>query len=155
MAAQDHQTEVFVVSSDGILSEEEEKEAIDREIQNGADAVIVQPVPGADMEKMLKNVPQKVSVILVESQATEGEGTLDLPTVKPDNFAIGKALGKTLGIISENRAFEAVEDRKEGFRSVADAMGARTVWDLSDLERGEGGGTCHGKAGESRFCNSP
>ena len=50
----------------------------------------------------------------------------------------GNLKGKTLGIISENRAFEAVEDREEGFRSVADAMGARTVWDLSDLERGEG-----------------
>ena len=48
MAAQDQKIEMFVVSTGAGLTLEEERDVILREIENGADAVIVQPVPGAD-----------------------------------------------------------------------------------------------------------
>ncbi len=56
MAAEDQKIEMFVVSTGGGLTAEEAKSMIEREIENGADAVIVQPVPGADTERMLRNV---------------------------------------------------------------------------------------------------
>lgn len=53
MAAKDQEIEIFVVST-GAMTPEEEERIIRREIAHGADAVIVQPVPGADMEERLK-----------------------------------------------------------------------------------------------------
>lgn len=55
MAAEDRKIEMFVVSTGGTLTAEEEKSLIEREIENGADAVIVQPAPDADTENMLRD----------------------------------------------------------------------------------------------------
>ena len=54
MAARDRLTEVSVVPTEGIMTLEEEKELIKQEIYNGADGLILQPVPGSDTEEMLK-----------------------------------------------------------------------------------------------------
>lgn len=56
MAAQDQGVEVVIANTGELLSPEEEYEAVEREISNGADAVILQPVPGAGMDKMLKKI---------------------------------------------------------------------------------------------------
>lgn len=48
MAEQDLEVRMSVVSTGGALTVEEEKSLIEREIDNGAAAVIVQPVPGAE-----------------------------------------------------------------------------------------------------------
>lgn len=116
MAAQDYQIEVFVVSTGGSFSAEEEKEAIEHEIDNGADAVIIQPVMGADTQSMLRKIESKVPIMLVESLVTEDEWVTEFPAVKPNNSDMGKALaeellmdyngkleGKTVGIVSGRR----------------------------------------------------
>lgn len=54
MAAQDREMEVFFVSTGKTLSAEEEYEAIRKEVDNGADAVIVQPIPENNTEELLK-----------------------------------------------------------------------------------------------------
>lgn len=56
MAAKDRQVEVSVVPTEGAMTLEEEQELIEQEIYNGADGVIVQPVPGSDTEEMLKKL---------------------------------------------------------------------------------------------------
>ena len=56
MAAEDRKIEMFVVSTGGTLTAEDEKSLIEREIENGADAIIVQPAPDADTENMLRDV---------------------------------------------------------------------------------------------------
>ena len=53
MAAEDHEVEVFVAGTEGEMTVEEQERVIEQEIDNGADAVIVQPVPGEDTEAML------------------------------------------------------------------------------------------------------
>ena len=50
MAAADKKTEVFVVSTAGSLSVQEEENLIEREIANGASGIIVEPA----MEKKQK-----------------------------------------------------------------------------------------------------
>ena len=65
MAAEDKGIEMIVVSTGGALTVEEEKSAIEWEIDNGADAVIVQPVPSPDAEEMLKKIENKVPVMLL------------------------------------------------------------------------------------------
>ena len=63
MAAEDHEVEVFVAGTEGEMTVEEQERVIEQEIDNGADAVIVQPVPGEDTEAMLKRVENSVPVM--------------------------------------------------------------------------------------------
>ena len=59
MAEQDLEVRMSVVSTGGALTVEEEKSLIEREIDHGAAAVIVQPVPGAEemLRKMANRIP--------------------------------------------------------------------------------------------------
>ena len=152
MAAQDHGIEMFVVSTEGLLTVEEEKRIIEHEVEHGADAVIVQPVPGADTEKMLKTMQKKVPVMLTEYVTSEDEDKSFIPTTQPDNYAMGAALakelihdydgkldGKTLGIFSETVRSEAVIKRERGFCDALKDTGARICWSVSETsgETGE------------------
>lgn len=145
MAAEDQKIEMFVVSTGGGLTAEEAKSMIEREIENGADAVIVQPVPGADTEKMLRNMEKKIPVMLVGCAASKEKGDSVLPTTEPDNYAMGTALaeellkdyngninGKTLGILSEAADSEAAVNREKGFRDVLRDTGAVVSWSVYD-----------------------
>ena len=55
-AAQERGVEAVVVGTESVLTLEEEKELIEAEIDNGADAVIVQPVPEQGAEEMLEKI---------------------------------------------------------------------------------------------------
>lgn len=145
MAAQDQGIEMFVVSTGARLTVEEEKRLIEDEIENGTDAVIVQPIPGDDTEKMLKKMKKKIPIMLLEDVITkdkEGSGFL---TTKPDNYLMGKDLGKellkdygenlknkTIGIVSEMKGSKAVMNRNQGFRDCIKGRGAKIAWSVSD-----------------------
>lgn len=149
MAAEDQNVEMFVVSTGAELTAKELQQMIDVEIDNGADAVIVQPVPGAESEEMLRKINRKIPVMLVE-YAAGGSDSSGLPVSAPDNYAMGEALaeelledyagnveGKTLGILSEGIDSQAVLDREQGFRDVAEAAGATVTWAVSGSFSGE------------------
>lgn len=145
MAAQDYKIEMSVVSTDGPLSADEEKKAIEGEIKNGADAVIVQPVPGADPAEILKKIEKKIPVVLVEDSLP------GIPSVTPDNYAIGRRLaeelledyngkmnGRTLGIVCENEDSGIAGSRREGFLSAVEGRGASVAWSVSTPAREDG-----------------
>lgn len=69
MAAQDHKVELVVASTPNVLTADEQISTIRREIELGSDAVIVQPVPGEDLEQQLKRIDKKVPVMLVQCTA--------------------------------------------------------------------------------------
>lgn len=94
MAAADKKTEVFVVSTAGSLSVQEEENLIEREIANGASGIIVEPANGEKTEKMLKEVEKKVPVVLVESLASSDGTETKMPVTGADNYAMGKALAR-------------------------------------------------------------
>ena len=73
MAAEDQRIEMFVVGTEGMMTAEEQEKIISQEIDNGADAVIVQPVAGKDTEAMLARVENRVPVMLVGSDAAPTE----------------------------------------------------------------------------------
>ena len=150
MAAQDEEIELFIVSMGEGLTAEEEKKAIESEMANGADAVIVQPAPDNDTQNMLKKLEKKIPVILAEESAAGNAKGADLPVVKPDNYAVGQALaeellkdyngkvkGKTLGFVAEYGDSESVRERREGVVSVLKDMGVKTVWEVSDPSKDE------------------
>ena len=124
MAAADKKTEVFVVSTAGSLSVQEEENLIEREIANGASGIIVEPANGEKTEKMLKEVEKKVPVVLVESLASSDGTETKMPVTGADNYAMGKALaeellkdcggnikGKKIGLVSGEENAEAISEK--------------------------------------------
>ena len=145
MAAKDRQVEVSVVPTEGAMTLEEEQELIEQEIYNGADGVIVQPVPGSDTEEMLKKIEKKVPMMLVGSAAAVEEAET-FPVTQPDNYTMGQALaeelirdcadnlrGKSLGIVSRTGDSQAVLDRTEGFQEALKGCGTRISWNVEGI----------------------
>lgn len=142
LAAQDREIEYFVVSTGDISTVEEEIEIIKDEIENGADAVIVQPVPGTDTEKLLKKI--NVPVMLVEYTASMDRNDSIIPVTAPDHYAMGITLaeeilkdyngnieGKTFGIIAQTADSEASANRKKGIEDILNGRGAEISWFIS------------------------
>lgn len=145
MAAQDQKIEMFVSGTEGSLTAKEQAEVIESEVTFGADAVLVQPVQGA--EEILEKIGRKVPVILVEDTFETGT---EFVAVQPDQYELGKVLaeellkdytgglnGKRLGIYSESMNSRAGEQRKKGFEEKLKEAGARIVWETSveDLKK--------------------
>ncbi len=141
MAAEDAGVSVFVVSTGNFLNLEEEMEYVNQEIDNGADAVIMQPLPGAEGEELLKKAIKKVPLMFVEHGLSLKGETDSIPVTKPDNYAMGKALGeellkdysgnisgKRVGILGDIDEMEATRSRREGLLEVLNGTDATICW---------------------------
>ncbi|MDD3339343.1 MAG: substrate-binding domain-containing protein [Lachnospiraceae bacterium] len=149
MAAEDKGLEVFTVSTGAVLTLEEEKTAIEQEIDNGADAVIVEPVPGAATADMLKKIEKKVPVMLVRQTETEEQGVSAFPVTEADNYQIGVDLakevlrdydgniqGKTIGLFMSSVESEAIASREKGFWDYLKDAEVTLGWSLAETEEG-------------------
>lgn len=147
MAAEDSGVEMFFVSTGEELTVEEQQQMIQTEIDNGADAVIVQPVPGA--EEMLLKMERKIPIMLV-GDVPDAPDVSELPAVAPDNYDMGTALakellkdyegnleGKKLGILLESTDSQALLDRKQGFQDMVEKAGASVIWSVESGVSGE------------------
>lgn len=148
-AAEDRDVELFITATQGQMTVEDQKELILEEISNGADAVIVQPLPGAEAEKMLKKAGKKLPIVLVETTVGEKTAPTAFPVLAPDHYAMGVDLakellqdysgrveGKTVGILAEE---ESSRERKQGVLDTLEGTGAVIEWALSEGEAsGEG-----------------
>lgn len=144
MAAEDCKAETFVVNTEGAMTAKEQKSVIEQEIDNGASAVIVEPVPGADSEVILQRIGSHVPVMLAGSTASLSRQKSMLAVAEPDHFKMGKALaeellkdysgniaGKTLGIVSETKKSEASANLRKGFDDGLKGKGATVLWSVA------------------------
>lgn len=142
-AAEDQDMDVFVVSTEKHLSAEEEMRLISYEKEYGADAVIVQPAPGIDMEEVEGKSGRDVPLMLVNCRADEEDAQV-LPSTGSDDYAMGADLvkglledsggrleGKTIGLVSELNGFGIVDNRETGFRSALEGTGGEIVWSVN------------------------
>ncbi len=144
MAAEDEGAEIFVVGTDEVLTAEEEKSLLEEEINNGADAVIMQPVPGEDPKEIVEEFGSRLPIMFVE-YAPDGDGkTSGVPAVGADDYAMGATLaeellrdyggsleGKRLGILSQTTDLTAVYERGRGLGDALEGKGAKNVWIVS------------------------
>lgn len=151
MAAQDQNIEIIVAST-GELGMEEEEEAMERELENGAQALIVQPASGRRTGEMLKRYEKRVPVMLVGGKETEDRKALEIPFTEPDNYGMGEALaqellkdyngnikGKKIGVVSETGDYGAAADRQAGLEGAIAGTGAKILWSVSEpYAKGEG-----------------
>lgn len=143
MAAEDYGTEMFVVSTGALLTVDEERELIEAEIRNGADAVIVKPVPGILAEEMIREMNVRTPIILVGTPDDPTGTIAGIPVVEPDNYEMGRALaeeviadygeelqGKTVGILSKTGRLYASAQREKAFRETLEESGAVIRWTI-------------------------
>ena len=76
---------------------------------------------------MLKDISQRIPVLLVESETLGDKESPEIPVIQADNYSMGRTLaeellkeydgnleGKTIGIAVETEALEATRSRREG-----------------------------------------
>lgn len=143
MAAQDTNTEMVVVTTGGNLTLNEEKELIEQEIQNRADAVIIEPKIKDGTGEILMKFQHKIPIMLIGETLGENGSAGAIPLVKADDYEMGAALarellndysgmlqGKHIGIFSKEDS-KAVSERKRGFEDSIKESGACIEWSLS------------------------
>lgn len=147
-AAGDYNIDLNFVSTGKFASVEEEIALIDRELENGAEGVIVQMVAGTEEIPELSEISADAPVMLLETDITP-EGVYAI--TGPDNAAIGRALAdavkedlgealseKTIGILSGNEKKLSSLQRLSGLHEGLAETGAEILWtlDCANEQRG-------------------
>lgn len=140
MAASDLGIDLSIVSTGGALTAQELEELIRYEIDNGADGIIVQPVPRSGIEQL-----SEIPILLAGAQ-----GSWTFPTVGPDDRQIGTTLaqellrdhggnmeGKVLGVLSEYTEREGASDREQGLLDGLRDAGIQIRWSVSSRDLDE------------------
>lgn len=152
-AAQEENLDLIIVGTGRITGASEERALILQELEDGADALIIQPSPGEETEAMLEETVGKVPVILVPeglvSHASDDqtEETSSYPVIGPDFRKMGGALadmlledyagsllGKKIGIVNHSLNTVQAADTENGFLDGIGGSGCEVVWTLHGLE---------------------
>ena len=140
MAAQERGVEAVIIGTESVLTLEDQEELIQAELENGADAVIVQPVPDEGAAQMLAKVRKKVPVMLVADQVP-ADGTRALGTALAEELLEdfwGNLKGKTMGIISRTTDSSTTAGRMEGFQETLEGTGIELLWCIAgNFDNGE------------------
>ena len=141
-AANEENIQLNYVSTGVLTSEEEQKALIDREVENGAQGVIVQLVSSVDPEQIFGQMDGSVAIMLLESDV-DPEGVYALTA--PDNRKIGTALaeaviadqdgslsGVKIGVLSGSSTLLSMQQRLSGVKDTLEDAGAELVWCIYD-----------------------
>lgn len=141
-AAEDRNIRLNLVSTGEFQSLSEERELIEKELQNGADGIITQLYSSTDTADMITEISRRAALELVD---TDADAEIDVEgkyaSVMPDNSAIGRAIGNELlinygdklkgrkiGILSGNQKQYGMQERMDGFVGSIGNAGASVVW---------------------------
>ena len=143
-AGSDKRAVVEFINSSDISDISDQKTIIDKEIANGADAIITEPVTSVGTEDIIREISNKAVLELVCSNA---EADIDVEgkyaVTMPDNYQIGRAIGseilirhtddiknKTIGIITGDQAREKFSQRYKGLIDSLEGKGVKIVWQV-------------------------
>lgn len=136
--ASEYRIHLNVVSAGKNLSLEEEYAIIKRELDSGAQGLILEPW-GDDEDGSMAGILSGCPTVLVESGVSSMG---DFVTVSPDNYEMGRALaqsvladtenpsGMTVGILSGNQNQLSMKQRLAGFKEALEEAGAQISWEL-------------------------
>ena len=140
MAAEEEGIELAVVDVEEGLDAEAQKKVFEREIEDGADALIVQPVLDKNDQEVLKKIEKRVPVMLVGYEAEKGETRYDLPVIKEDNYERGQALAeemlkdfegnieeKKIGLLLASTDSNMLSSRECGFKDALEDKNANIL----------------------------
>lgn len=131
---------VNVVSTGEFSSIKEECQIIERELENGADGVIVELCSSEDPGGLFAKAISGEKVVLVDN-IPDDSGLY--PAVLPDNYKLGAELakaiingegisleGKTIGILCGNQKKWSLQQRLKGFEDTIADSGAEILWNF-------------------------
>jgi len=137
-AAQDYGAELVMMSTEERFTAEEVGRLLERAVESGASAAIVQPAADGGIREVLDTGSQRIPIMQVGCKTDEAA---DLPVTEPDNYDMGAELarelladcggdmdGKTIGLVSQAGRLMAEEDREKGFSDTLSEEGARVLW---------------------------
>lgn len=140
MAAEEEGIELAVVDVEEGLDAEAQKKVLEREIEDGADALIVQPVLDKNDQEVLKKIEKRVPVMLVGYEAEKGETRYDLPVIKEDNYEMVQALAeemlkdfegnieeKKIGLLLASTDSNMLSSRECGFKDALEDKNANIL----------------------------
>ena len=140
MAAEEEGIELAVVDVEEGLDAEAQKKVFEREIEDGADALIVQPALDKNDQEVLKKIEKRVPVMLVGYEAEKGETRYDLPVIKEDNYEMGQALAeemlkdfegnieeKKIGLLLASTDSNMLSSRECGFKDALEDKNANIL----------------------------
>lgn len=143
-AASDNHIKLNFVSTAEIHNLKEEQILMKRELDNGADGIIIQMVSSYGASEILENISSDVAVMLLETDI-DPEGIY--ATIMPDNAEIGRAIGqslqkdleselegKTIGILCGNQEQVSMQQRLTGFNNSMAGKKIRVKWILESME---------------------
>ncbi len=118
----------------------EQKEIIEREIENGADALIIAPINSQEIKDYINNKRIGIPVIFVESVESSDDSIID---IAPDDYRMGYELGEklvenesdivTVAVVSDNTERDSVALRKKGLLDAIEGkVGKILTWSRSE-----------------------
>lgn len=134
--------EVTLVTMSDTAGAEEQKKLLQREIDNGADALMIAACDSAEMKQYIETLPDEIPVLLVES----GIGyTEDKLCISADNYTMGQILGEAVAenerpevkvaIICDHEQRDSVAERYQGvYDSLVEDVDRITIWKRKENE---------------------
>ncbi|UZT82352.1 substrate-binding domain-containing protein [Caproicibacterium sp. BJN0003] len=124
-AASDYKVEltpVYLSKEDDV---QEQIQMLEREVENGADAIVIAPVNSEDLEEPIRKAARSVPVVTIDSEIA---GADDIPYIRCDNTALGETLSermlndpakaeKPIALVSRNLSRTSCAERYQGAKS--------------------------------------
>ena len=144
-AARDYNIRLKYVATGEFWGKKNELEIISKELESGADGVIVQMYASEGVYEEMEGKLTREQCVLLETDITPEEY---YQTVGPDNRELGRALaericqdfggdltGKTIGVLSGNTGQIALRQRLDGLEETLLEAGAKIQWKLAEMGR--------------------
>ena len=130
-------TAIYLSSENNV---QEQIALLRREVQNGADAIVIAPVNSQDLREPIVQAQEQVPVVAVESTVEDME---KLPYIGCSNFELGKALGDEIllrggkgnkvAILQNSLSCSSVDERYRGVLEVLQQHGMElSFWEIPD-----------------------
>ncbi len=128
---------ILTMSSEDDAAEQEE--IIDREIEDGADALIIAACNSKEIGSFIKDKKPKIPVVFVETGSEEG----DVRCFSPDDYRMGYELGEeivakesdivTVSVVFENSDRKSVALREKGLMDAIEGKVGRVIkWEKNE-----------------------
>lgn len=157
-AASDYGIDLNFVSAGVFQTAEEEIALMNRELENGAEGILVQMISSEEQTEELAEISARTALMLLETDVMP-EDVYAFAGV--DNAALGAALaeairsdfgddlaGKTIGVLCGSQKQAAMRQRLEGFTESISDTKAVIEWIIDGTYDGKSGGDAMQRAGQ-------
>jgi ribose transport system substrate-binding protein len=144
-AAENGNVAVSVITTDQISSFDTEKSIIENEIDNGADALILQSIRSDEADRYIERISAHTTIALIDSTChVIPESGTGYALVTPDGYQIGEKLtnelvrdlgtdlsDKTIGVIHGSTLYGDDRTRFQGFVESLNRHGGKVTWEIN------------------------